>query len=271
MQYMLTSCEENMAKEWMKYEGYTVRPLPSTTSYYKEIIESKECTNKFLLYGGTPEIRSIFQECGFNVVMVDKSPEVVRAMGRLTQSHKPISGNETLIELDWLELNLIDEKFDVLMGDDAINMVNWEYFDLFLKNAAQILNHDGIFICHLLVKPDDLLIDMTFSEIMSDYQSGRIKNHYDLASRINFICYDKDSHGMGWQHTIATIGEAQLNRIPGDFDFCQTFGVCNSKFYCPPQFDFESLVKKYFVIEEIFYPHEHEYCLFEPLYLLKKK
>jgi len=268
---MLTLCEEDIAKEWEKYKGFTVRPLPSTTSYYREIIQHKGRHNKFLLFGGTPEIRNIMQQCGFELVIIDRSPQVVRAMGRLTQSGMPVSENETLVEIDWLDLNLFDNRFDVLIGDDAINMVKWDHFDLFLENAARALNPGGIFLCHLLVKPDDLLINMTFSELMQDYQCGRIKSHYDLASRINFICYDKASYGMGWQDTITSIGKDTLEHIPGEFDFYQTFAVCNSRFYCPPQFEFESLVKKYFTIEEIFYPHEHEYCLYEPLYLLKKK
>jgi hypothetical protein len=46
--------------------------------------------------------------------------------------------------------------------------------------------------------------------------------------------------------------------------------LCNSKFYCPPQLAFEALAKQYFSIREVFYPHEHDYCLFEPVYVLQK-
>jgi hypothetical protein len=271
MKYMLAGSEENIAKEWEKYKGFTIRPLASTESYYKKIIKTYSNNAKFLLYGGTPEIRSIFQELGLQITMVDKSLEIVRAMGGLTTLSKPLADNEKLIISDWLDCSLVSEKYDVLLGDDAINMVKWEYFDVFLQQASNMLNDNGVFACHLLVQPDRRLTDMTFAEVVAAYKSGRVKTHYDLASRLNFICYDKATYGMGWQHTIATLGKEKLALVPGDFDFCKTFGMCNSHFYCPPQSEFEALVERYFSIEEIFYPKEHEYCLFEPLYLLKKK
>ena len=75
---------------------------------------------------------------------------------------------------------------------------------------------------------------------------------------------------MGWQQTINAIGAAQLNVFKPDFDFIDIFGLCNSKFYCPPQLAFEALAKQYFSVIEVFYPDEHDYCLFEPVYVLQK-
>ena len=76
---------------------------------------------------------------------------------------------------------------------------------------------------------------------------------------------------MGWQQTINHLGIDALNKFKPDFDFIDTFGYCNSKFYCPPQLAFESIANKYFTIKEIFYPDEHHYCIFEPVYVLQKK
>lgn len=69
MSYMLVSNEKMIAEEWKKYAGYTVRPLASTCVYYKDLIQSSSDSESFLMYGGTPEIRSLFQESNLNVTL----------------------------------------------------------------------------------------------------------------------------------------------------------------------------------------------------------
>lgn len=270
MQYMLATNEIKIAKEWEKYKGFTVRPLPSTIHFYEEIISQYLPEEKFLIYGGTPEIRNIFQYLDYKLTLVDRSEEMVRAMGLLTKSKAPIARNEHFIKSEWLNLSVLNKKFNLIIGDDAINMVKWDDFELFLQNSYVSLEDNGTFICHLLIKPEDVLINKNFQEIFIEYKNGFIRSNYDLASRLNFICFDKNSYAMGWQQTINTIGIHNLEKLKPHFDFLDTFEFCNSKFYCPNQFEFENLVKKYFYIEEIFYPHEHEYCKFEPVYVLKK-
>ncbi len=97
MQYMLLSDENKIAQEWQKYEGYTVRPLPSSIQYYKNKIKHYGYDSQFLLYGGTPEIRNIFQELNYPVVILDRSLDMVRAMGLLTRANTPIASNEHFI------------------------------------------------------------------------------------------------------------------------------------------------------------------------------
>lgn len=150
-------------------------------------------------------------------------------------------------------------------------MVEWTQFELFLSNANRVLKRNGLFICHLLVKPAECFIMNNIDDVRREYEDGVIRTEYDLASRLNFMCYDTNSYAMGWQNTIEQLGINQLDQFKPDFDFVGTFGRCNSKFYCPPQDKFERLVDHYFHIEEVFYPYEHEYCQFEPVYVLRKK
>ena len=208
--------------------------------------------DKFLLYGGTPEIRSLFQKQNLNVTLIDRSKEVVYAMGLLTACGNPLSNNETFIQTDWLS-NHIPNQYDFIIGDDAINMVEWSNFELFLENTHRMLKDNGVFVCHLLVKPDDELINKQLSDVVIEYEQGKIKSHFDLASRLNFICYDNKAYAMGWQRTINMIGKEQLNVFKPRFDFVNTFGFCNSQFYCPPQNEFEKILTNYFEIQEIFY------------------
>ncbi len=270
MAYMLTSDEKQIAEEWKKYEGYTVRPVPSTIQYYQSYIANHISLQHALIYGGTPEIRSIFQRLDRSVILMDRSFKMMRAMGSLTFSGVGIADNETYLEADWLAMDKLHHGFDLLIGDDAINMVTWDQFEIFLRYAHSLLKRGGVFICHLLVKPDEEFIKQSVEEIYHEYEKKMIRTQYDLASRLNFICFDYQNYRMGWQQTIKKIGETKLALFKPAFDFISTFGLCNSYFHCPPQHYFEVLLKSYFSIEEIFYPHEHEYCQFEPVYILKK-
>ncbi len=270
MKYMLTESEEKIIHEWTKYAGYTVRPLPSTVHYYQSTILSRSALKHAMIYGGTPEIRGIFQQIDRSVILLDRSPQMVKAMGYLTPAKQAIACNEKYIEGDWLDMDKLSQGFDLLIGDDAINMLPWSQFKIFLQNAYRLLKRGGIFICHLLVKPDECFIGQNVGDIYSAYTKGSIQSIYDLASRLNFTCYDRASYRMGWQQTIAALGEENLALFKPSLDFIATFGLCNSYFYCPPQAYFEAMLKSYFYIDEIFYPHEHDYCQFEPVYVLKK-
>ena len=270
MNYMFTNCDQKIANEWQKYKGYTVRPVDSTVDYYLKLVRQYALTDANMMYGGTPEIRTIFQQENRHVTIVDRCEQIIHGMGLLTQSGVAIAQNENFQLCEWLELQTLSQSFDFMIGDDAINMVKWQDFDRFLMGAHQVLNKRGIFVCHLLLKPDDVLIDKSVKQIVDEYYCGKIKSQYDLASRLNFICYDHDSYAMGWQQTISQLGAKNLDQFKPDLDFVATFGLLNSRFYCPRQKEFERLVTRYFKVKEIFYPTEHEYCLYEPVYVLEK-
>lgn len=268
---MFVHDEAKIAAEWEKYKGYTVRPVQTTINYYEKIILEYFDQGPNLLYGGTPEIRTLFQKHNLKLTIMDRSETMVRAMGLLTRNGIPISENEFFVQSNWLELGPAINQFALAIGDDAINMVNWCDFPNFIRNIHSLLLKGGIFICHLLVRPDEDLINQNFFHVVDEYKNNKIKSHYDLASRLNFICYDEKDYSMGWQRTIKKLGKNRLEFLASDFDFVGTFGFCNSKFYCPPRIEFEDLIREFFEILEIFYPTEHEYCMYEPVYLLQKK
>lgn len=270
-EYMFSDDENIIAKNWEKYKNFTVRPLPSTVKFYKKCLEKyTNNTTKHFLYGGTPEIRSLAYDKNLSLLIADRSETMVRSMGKLTSHNTPLSTNEYLIISDWTNLNIANEQMDILIGDDAINMVSWDKFPKFLQNSRRILKKDGIFVCHLLVEPSKIYQNKSFSETMQLFHDKKIKSVYDLASFLNFIFYNKETYEMGWQETIKRLTNSEKNTLKSFFDFENIFKLCNSLFACPPIKDFENLLKNNFLIEDVYYPEEYEYCKFEPIYLLKK-
>lgn len=270
--YMKVIKHEAIAHNWQKYKGFTVRPLPSTESYYRSVVDRFTTpADQLMVYGGTPEIRSVIVEAGRKATLVDRSPTMVRAMGLLVSGGQSLAPNETLVTGDWLNMPFKKGFAKAAFGDDAVNMASWEQFPRFMKGAHTLLLKDGLFACHLLVQPEESYRKQTVAEVIKEYEAGKIASLEDLASRINFTFYDDATYQMGWQRSIAGLREAQaVGDIKNDHGFAERFTECNSIFICPPKKAWEELIKPLFFVEEIFYPTEHDYCHFEPLYLLRK-
>ncbi len=120
MTYMFLNTPQAIAQEWEKYLGFTVRPLPSTINYYANIItEQLENNNhpSLMIYGGTPEIRSICQGLDIRTTIIDRSIKMVEAMGLLTFKQQSLSANENYIACDWLSIDLPAHSFDILIAD----------------------------------------------------------------------------------------------------------------------------------------------------------
>lgn len=270
--YMLLESPEAIAHEWEKYAGFTVRPQPSTIDYYQENIQQLMGNKHHALLGATPEIRSLYQAADKPLTLLERSSEMVDAMGMLTIAGVGLADNEAWLPIDWRAMtNACDQRYQLIIGDDAINMLKWHEFDGFLFQVANLLEENGIFLCHLLVQPDAKLRKQSVAAVANDYFNGVIKSKYDLASRLNYLCYDDVKLQMGWQATIEKIGIDYLSQFKPTFDFVETFNACNSRFTCPPQTEFEKLVEKYFEIDELYYSSEHAFCDFEPVYRLVKR
>ena len=270
--YLYASEHRMICDNWESYKGYTVRPVPSTQGYYLSVLERFAPRGaRLLLYGGTPEIRDCILKVGAEVTLIDRSRVMVEAMGLLTSGAEPLNPNETFVEADWCDIPLPDSYADIALGDDAINMLDWDKFETFLRTTRRLLKPGGLFACHLLVRPDEAYRKQLVSDVLREYEEGMIRSKFDLASRINFLFYDERTYRMGWQQSIRGLAQhAAGGGGNGDHGFTEQFRYCNSSFACPPQELWEELARRYFSIEEVFYPQEHDYCRFEPLYLLRK-
>lgn len=270
--YMGVSDHAAICASWRAFKGYTVRPLASTERYYQSVIDRLGRGQELLLYGGTPEIRSCIRAAGARVMMVDRAEPMVHAMGLLTVHGEPLADNERCLEGDWLDMPVRDGCAGLALADDAVNMVAWPAFERFMREAHRALASGGWFACHLLVQPERRYRQMSAREVIAEYEAGKIESEFDFASRINFCFYDESSYFMGWQRSIAGLKPLlERGEIATDHGFIDTFGCFNSQFACPPQREWEKLIEPLFTTEEIFYPREHDYCRFEPLYLLRKR
>lgn len=271
-EYLAVDNAERIVEAWESYKQFTVRPVVSTEKYYESLIDrKKDSLTRALVYGGTPEIRSPLQKQKINTILLDRSRAMVEALGRLSCSGLSIAPNESIIESDWRNLPVESNSVDIAFGDDAVNMLDWDQFPAFLREARRVLVPGGWFACHLLVQPLEIYRKQSVREIVELYRENKITSVFDYASRINFSFYNDSTFRMGWQVSIAGLRKAlKEGLINDDFGFINRFENCNSSFTCPPLDLWEAEVRNYFEIDEIFYPEEYDYCRFEPLYLLRK-
>ncbi|HLB41904.1 MAG TPA: class I SAM-dependent methyltransferase [Gammaproteobacteria bacterium] len=271
--YMAVSDLKDIAANWQLYKGFTVRPLPSTEQFYRYVVEHfSDPDQKLMAYGGTPEIRTVIHDANRQAVIVDRAPVMVYAMGLLTSGEKPVLDNERVVQGDWLNMPFGKSFAHLAFGDDAVNMIKWESFDRYMHEAHRVLLDNGLFACHLLVQPEERFRRQSTVDVIREYEVRKIKSEFDLASRINFTFYDEETYQMGWQRSIAGLKRLrEIREIDSIQGFIKRFENSNSIFACPPQQEWEKLIEPLFSIEEIFYPSEHDYCRFEPLYLLRKR
>lgn len=271
--YMMVSDYSAIAANWELYKGYTVRPVQSTEQYYKSVIDRFAIADQpVLVYGGTPEVRTCVTDANLKAVVVDRSPTMVYAMGLLTSGNRMLLDNERLVQSDWLNMPFRKPLAHLAFGDDAVNMVQWKSFGKYMREAHRVLLDNGLFACHLLVQPEERFRRQSAVDVIREYEAGDIKSEFDLASRINFTFYDQQTYQMGWQRSIAGLKRSlEVGEIDSDHGFIKRFENSNSIFACPPQQEWEKLIEPLFSVEEVFYPTEHDYCRFEPLYLLRKR
>ena len=271
-EYLSVDERNVIAAIWEKYKQFTIRPVRSTEKYYHQFIEEyAKGPLPALVFGGTPEIRSLLQQQQKQTILVDRSRVMVEAMGLLTEANVPLATTELFCECEWSSLTLADSSMQVALGDDAINMLDWGKFPVFLAEVKRVLAPGGLFACHLLVQPAEEYRRQSITDVTRLYQQGKIESFFDYASRVNFSFYDSSTYRMGWQASIAGLRAAIADgSIADDYSFIEYFKDCKSSFACPPIASWDSLVREYFQVCEIIYPTEFDYCRFEPLYILKK-
>src|SRR3989344_2304130 len=123
---------DDFVKHW-KYYLPPSRASPSELHFIKEKIIEKGKQAKILILGSTPEYRNLCGELKMPVTLLDFSRQNYEYLAREVK-HKP---KETFILGDWITTHL-PHRFDIILGDNAINVVLKKDQLTFLKNVAKM-------------------------------------------------------------------------------------------------------------------------------------
>lgn len=239
-----------------KYFRPPSRPSLSELRFIKKKVIEKGKNAKVLILGATPEYREFCAKL--------KIPATLLDFNRLNYEYlrNEVSGEpeERFIEGNWISTAL-EEKFDIILGDNVINVLKKEDIDKLFSNVSKMLKKDGYFLPRTYVRDKDERY--TGQKVINEY--GKEGRDIDLLQQLTYrnlllAVYDfkKESAILNniWrllkklcQTGVVTKRELQEyeNIVKG----------WNFHVFIPEKQRLNSILKKYFVTKEIFYGKEH--------------
>ena len=102
-----------------------------------------------LILGSTPELRSLAHRRGYRVVCADSDGLMFEALTSMVQP----GGPEEFLHTDWLEISG-DRRYDIVLGDGAVNMVPIERLGEFLGAMARVTEPGGAAVLRVHLQTD---------------------------------------------------------------------------------------------------------------------
>lgn len=130
------------AKSWLS-TGSPWRPSVGDIRAYRVIAESKLSGNVLVL-GSTPELRDLISDFGTKPVLVDVSYPMLQKMS--LQTKRARQENEIWIKSDWCEVPLVENYFDLVIGDMVFWVLSVSSQVNLLDKISKLLKPDGLFV-----------------------------------------------------------------------------------------------------------------------------
>ncbi|MFH1769925.1 MAG: class I SAM-dependent methyltransferase [archaeon] len=130
--------KEDFVYAW-KHFTTPSRPSPSELEYMKQRILEKGKDAKILILGSTPEYRNLCGELGLPVTLIDFNKTSYEVLKGLVDNVP----EETLVEDNWISVKL-KEKFDIILGDNVVNVMPLPDMKAFIENLSKLLAENGL-------------------------------------------------------------------------------------------------------------------------------
>jgi hypothetical protein len=143
------ACYRALMKDELRTNAYydwshmtpPARPSPKIVDIYRQALTGDG--HKVLLFGATPEIRSLCHEHGHDLLVADMSKDIYTAVSSLVE----VPGAETFINENWMTMSPGDD-FSFAMGDGVVNMLEHQLHRPFFEAASRALKPGGALVIH---------------------------------------------------------------------------------------------------------------------------
>lgn len=268
MSYSKLTWDKKVAEHW-KYITPPGHPSKSELQIYDSHIKKLKNDAKVLILGSTPELRDLCLKHHLVPVCVDYHSENFYILKHLMKE----KGKEKLISADWRKMRL-KEKYDLISGDVALQMVPFKENKKILFNIHKVLEDKGIFIHRNWIRIKGAY--KNFKQIVRENKNRRGKMSTFASLSIPFVqhCFnDKKGYILFSQAIVPKIKEGYKK---GYFtkkeylDMHKAWSNYKMPNYLPTKERFERLIKKFFSIQNISYGRM--WCKkFAPIYVLEKR
>ncbi|MDD5627397.1 MAG: class I SAM-dependent methyltransferase [Patescibacteria group bacterium] len=268
--YILSGNIKKIAQDWQKWQGTTIRPLAEHIAIYekhfRKLAQGKK--PRLLILGATPELRTLGHKYKFEITCADRNLNIYLAMNLLTRGQVE---KEIFVKNDWRDLSLENGYYDLVAGDDVLNMLSWPEWDSLFAKVSSLLKSKGYFSTHLIVKHCDEWNREKLENVFKKYERGEIKNPQDFLVQAAATMWNPRTYEFSWQKFLKKVKYLKdRKKIKSDFGIYARYKNFAGVSVLPPQKKFEKLARKYFKIISCDYAKQFEYCKSEPVYLLQK-
>ena len=178
----------NKVNDWFNYLP-PARPSRSELTIVNRYVETLRRARKPLrvaILGSTVEFRSLCHRHGAEVTVIEFSREHYRILSRQPMKYR---GRETLRVEDWRHMK-VDRKYDLILGDLALNVVARRDVPSVLRNIARSLANDGYCLLRTWVRSDDRRSDLR--TIVSQHRRRTPRVHFYTACMLPLHMCDYD-------------------------------------------------------------------------------
>ncbi|MBS3121759.1 RsmD family RNA methyltransferase [Candidatus Woesearchaeota archaeon] len=263
--------ETTATKDWSSdfvhyWKNYKVpaRASPSDLSFIKKKIlgkiaqiekdGGKKEDIKVLVLGATPEYRNLCGELGIPVTLFDFKRYNYEYLATEVKN-KP---KEKFIEGNWLT-TILEDKFDVVLADNVLDVVMKEDIPTILKNISNILKKEGIFMPRTYIRDKDE--HWTGEKVIKEYRKeGSKKPFYTWVIRNFYLsAYDSKKEFVVLKDVWTVITSLHDKSLLTDeeLEICELLSLDREfKFHIPLREELDKMLKEFFTIKEIFFGTE---------------
>lgn len=253
-----------------KYYVPPARASPSDLEFIKKKILEKGKDCKILIFGSTPEYRNMCGELGMSVTLIDFKKFNYEYLGKEVKN-KP---KEIFFEGNWLK-TVLNEKFDIILADNVINVLMKEDIDTLLLNVSKMLKKDGLFMPRIYIRGKNERY--TGEKAIKEYREERKGQglYSGLGRNLYIAAYDFDKDRNVLKDTWEIVIDLHKKGLLTDEELKEysKLSLKNREFYffIPVKEDHEKVLSGFFEIKDIFNATEDYVRGKMPLYVLGMK
>ena len=280
--YYLSMKEENIKNEEILIAPKALRskfkPSKMELEIHKKHIldhSSGVVNSKMLVLGVTPELRDLGLSLGFDVTAIEISQEEINLMNQFLKVSD--RKNEKVILGNWLDINLPEDSFDVVLGDLSFNSIPFENYRKLLKKLRTVLKENGCMSIKNIIHPD-LDLPKTFDDYIAEYRKGYITMNelyilcrFYLFRENSFNPLTKENKGKMIEEKLLDLFEK--NQISEE-EYQKLLNQNNDSVHTIlKETEFKNILEEYFKNIKVKNTIENEYdkYLFEIFYCVPKK
>jgi len=267
----------SLAWRWVKYWKEPARPLKQELKYIKDLalrIKMKSKNPQVLILGSTSEYRDLMIDLGIKATVVDFWPENYRILSHRMKHFKQYKNYEIYMRSKWQILN-VGEKFDLVIGHFALNVIPFGQWEKIIKNIRKHLKDSGVFLTNCWVRFDNQIPNI--KEIVDEYQK-RWKDKYGLwqamMAKLYLSAYDVNKEWMTYPELSQIIENSYKEKmlLEKDYkDYLQMgYKYYNFRLVIPNKKMVIELFKKYFNLKKLVYFDYPCYKYMPDFYLVNK-